>query len=86
MLFDEANNSLDRQSDDLLTQLLGHLKGKVTLILITYRPSLIALADKVYKVSDGRLVEEQSRPLQRAPAPAAAIVIESEPLRLAKGL
>ncbi|MDP6709032.1 MAG: peptidase domain-containing ABC transporter [Alphaproteobacteria bacterium] len=73
VLFDEANSSLDRQSDTLLTELLLDLKGKATLVLITYRPSMLRLADRVYKLKDGRAEPEaQTAPL-RGPELAIAM-------------
>ncbi len=57
ILFDEANISLDMQGDQLLRDYFAELKGKCTMVLVTHRPSLIALADKVYSLIDGRLQE-----------------------------
>lgn len=53
ILFDEANSGLDLQSDDRLKDLLEELKGQHTLVMITYRPSLLRLADKVYDIAVG---------------------------------
>jgi len=57
ILFDEANISLDMRGDQLLRDYFAELKGKCTMVMVTHRPSLIALADKIYSLVDGRLHE-----------------------------
>lgn len=57
VLFDEANMGLDMESDKLLRDYFAEQKGKRTLLLVTHRPSLMSLADKVYTLVDGRLEE-----------------------------
>jgi len=59
ILFDEANLALDIDSDIKLRKYLLSLKGKCTLILATHRPSLIEMADKHYRLTDGKLTEFQ---------------------------
>ncbi|KAF0204915.1 MAG: ATP-binding cassette subfamily C [Gallionellaceae bacterium] len=57
ILFDEANISLDMRMDKLLLDYLIEQKGKCSIVLVTHRPSLIKLADKIYSLVDGRLFE-----------------------------
>ena len=57
ILFDEANISLDMESDTLLRKYLEKQKGSHTMVLVTYRPSLLLLADKTYTLLGGKLVE-----------------------------
>lgn len=57
ILFDEANITLDMVGDRLLREYLTSIKGKCTMVLVTHRPSLLALADKVYALSEGVLTE-----------------------------
>lgn len=66
ILFDEANSAFDAQTDAHLKQVLAGLKGKTTMVLVSHRPSLLALSDRIYDIKDGKLVE---RP-QAAPASA----------------
>ena len=58
ILFDEANTSLDMHADQLLRDYLAELKGRCTVLLVTPRPSLISLADKIYVIKDGVLAED----------------------------
>lgn len=55
VLFDEANIAIDRSGDDHLRDFLEKLRGKHTLILVTHRPSLLKLADRVFAIRDGHL-------------------------------
>lgn len=57
ILFDEANISLDMRMDKLLLDYLAEQKGKCSIVLVTHRPSMLRLADKVYSLADGRLFE-----------------------------
>ncbi|SIT08485.1 ATP-binding cassette domain-containing protein [Insolitispirillum peregrinum] len=57
VLFDEANIALDLMSDKRLKEYLEEQKGKRILILVTPRPSLLSLADRVFTLKDGQLVE-----------------------------
>jgi ATP-binding cassette subfamily C protein LapB len=57
ILFDEANSSMDSAGDEMLKDLLSRLKGRVTMVLVTARPSLLSLADTVYQIEDCGLVK-----------------------------
>jgi ATP-binding cassette subfamily C protein LapB len=57
VLFDEGNNGLDHDSNDRLLQLLRELKGRCTLVLVTYQPSVLRIADRVVELRDGRFHE-----------------------------
>ncbi len=57
LLFDEANAAMDSRGDGILHALLEEMKGECTMILVSHRPSTLRLADRVYEIADGRLVE-----------------------------
>ncbi|MFN8724992.1 MAG: peptidase domain-containing ABC transporter [Rhodospirillales bacterium] len=57
VLFDESNNSLDHDSNDRLLQMLRELKGRSTLVLVSYQPSVLRIADRVLELRDGRFHE-----------------------------
>lgn len=61
ILFDEANSGLDNQSDNDLQKLIGQLKGTATIVLVSYRPSLLRLADKQYDLIDGHLILQDDK-------------------------
>lgn len=55
VLFDEANSGLDQRSDQTLKAAIATLKGRASIVLISHRPSLLALADRQYLLDEGRL-------------------------------
>lgn len=57
LLFDEANGPLDRESDTRLMHALQKRKGQMTMIIVTQRPSYASLADRIYALEEGRLIE-----------------------------
>jgi len=72
LLFDEANSFIDGAGDALLRDLLLHLKGRVTLIMVTQRPSMLRLADRVLEIRDDTLFEHDLQKGQRGrPQPQA---------------
>ena len=67
VLFDEANTAVDGAGDKLLTSELEHMKGKSSMVLVTHRPSLIRMADRVFDLANGTVTERIPDP---PPAPA----------------
>lgn len=59
LLFDEANTTVDLYYDHLIKQMLGQLKGKCTLVMVSNRSSILAIADRVYELSAGNLIEKK---------------------------
>ena len=57
LLFDEANSAMDTSGDDMLREMLEKLKGRVTIVLVTPRPSLLRISDRIFDIQDKRLVE-----------------------------
>jgi ATP-binding cassette subfamily C protein LapB len=89
LLFDEANSFIDGPGDALLLDLLMKLKGRVTLIMVTQRPSMLRLSDRIIEIRDDTLFEH---PLQSKnsdadaepaamPPPASPAPADSSPLR-----
>ena len=57
ILFDESNNGFDRNSNERLIGMLAELKGRATIVLVSYQPSVLRLADRLFELRDGKLVE-----------------------------
>ncbi|MBF0127982.1 MAG: ATP-binding cassette domain-containing protein [Magnetococcales bacterium] len=75
VLFDEANTAIDSSGDEKLKTVLESMHGKVTLIMVTHRPSLEKLADRVYELKHGVLTLKPPRApfvQPRTPAPTPA--------------
>ncbi|MQX38265.1 peptidase domain-containing ABC transporter [Roseospira navarrensis] len=69
VLFDEANTAVDGPGDAAIKACLDRLKGSHTLILVTHRPSLLRMADRVFDLTDGTLVPREAG---AGPAPVPA--------------
>lgn len=72
VLFDEANTAVDTTGDNYLRVWLERAKGKRTLVLVTPRPSLVKLADRVFDLKDGTLIPRAPREDSAVPQGAPA--------------
>jgi len=73
VLFDEANTAVDGSGDNFLRVWLERAKGRRTLVLVTHRPSLLKMADRVFDLDDGVLTPRPPRGAGGAPpAPVGA--------------
>ncbi|MBF0358543.1 MAG: ATP-binding cassette domain-containing protein [Magnetococcales bacterium] len=70
VLFDEANTALDGAGDDNLTNVLAGMRGVSTVVLVSARPSLIKLANRVFILENGTLTLKPEQPAKVNP-PAA---------------
>ena len=55
MLFDEPGTALDHESDQAFIRALHHMRGQVTCLVVTHRPSHIRAADRVLVMSGGMI-------------------------------
>lgn len=62
LLFDDANAGLDYGADASLRALLSDIKGRQTMVIVSFRPSLLRLCDEVW-----RLTAEGLSPVEKAP-------------------
>jgi ATP-binding cassette subfamily C protein LapB len=74
LILDEANSSFDYAADQALAKGLRALKGQVTILLVTNRPSFAAIADRLVTLVDGKFCElERKTP----PMPACSGATEA---------
>lgn len=76
LILDEANSSLDYASDQMLIRGLLSLKGEMTIVLVTNRPSLAAEADRIITLIDGDFVELEN-PARRIATVARAATVNT---------
>jgi ATP-binding cassette, subfamily C, bacterial LapB len=72
VLFDAANISMDSEGDASLRKYLEAEKGRTTFVIVTHRPSLEKLADRIYVLEAGRLSLVEAGAAGAPPAEAAA--------------
>ncbi len=63
ILADEPTGALDSKTGDIILKLLKdlHIKEHVTLIMVTHEPYVANMADKIFNVLDGKIIEEKHR-------------------------
>ncbi len=75
LLFHNADRALDRTGYNLVYSLLGQLKARVTLVIITEDQNIQRLADTQYRLDGGQFTEQKLRETRPAregvPAPEA---------------
>ncbi|MET1415579.1 ABC transporter transmembrane domain-containing protein [Roseibium sp. HPY-6] len=57
LILDEANAQLDQQAEKGLVAALERLKGYLTVVIVSHRPSMLAVADRQFQLGDGQLLE-----------------------------
>jgi len=58
LIMDEATSSLDPETENEIVQEINLLKGKVTLIVIAHRLSIIKNCDRIIRLDNGRIVKD----------------------------
>ena len=56
LVLDEPTSALDAQAENAVMTTLKHLRDTVSLVLITHNLEIIKNADKIYVLSEGRIV------------------------------
>jgi ATP-binding cassette subfamily C protein len=79
LILDEATSALDWENQNLIAKAIEGLRGRMTIITIAHRPSMINFADWVLAIEGGRLVEAGGlKELLAKPDSAIARMIEGE--------
>jgi ATP-binding cassette subfamily C protein len=55
LILDEATASLDPESEAAICTTVRGLRGKMTIVLISHQPALLEVADKVYRLENGKV-------------------------------
>jgi len=58
LVLDEATSALDWENQQAIAEAIAGLRGKLTIVTIAHRPSMIAFADHVVAIDRGRIAEE----------------------------
>jgi ATP-binding cassette, subfamily C, bacterial len=57
LILDEATSALDADNQAVVANAIGLLRGSMTIVTIAHRPSMIAFADRIIAIEDGKVVE-----------------------------
>lgn len=60
LILDESISNIDKESEDLILDLIQKLKEKMTIILITHRLNTVLQADYIYYLDNKKVAEEGS--------------------------
>lgn len=85
LLFDEANAFIDGPADARLLEVLMRLRGRVTLVMVTQRPSMLRLSDRIFEIRDAGLFEHKLPSQGAAHAPQQAGARATPPPQAAPG-
>jgi ATP-binding cassette, subfamily C, bacterial LapB len=85
LLFDEANAFIDGPADARLLEVLMRLRGRVTLVMVTQRPSMLRLSDRIFEIRDAGLFEHKLPSQGAAHAPKQTGARTATPSHAAPG-
>ena len=55
LVLDEATSNLDEAAERSVLRTIEHLRGELTMLAVTHQRPMLALADRVYRVGEGRI-------------------------------
>lgn len=58
LILDEATSALDNESEFLIHEAIGKLKGKTTMLVIAHRLSTIMSSDELFVLENGKITEQ----------------------------
>lgn len=64
LILDEATAALDPESEAAVWSAVQRLRGRATVLAISHQPALMGVADRIYRVADGRAMAVE--PAERA--------------------
>jgi ATP-binding cassette subfamily C protein/ATP-binding cassette subfamily C protein LapB len=73
LILDEPGRALDFAGDEAFQRKLESLRGRQSVLFVTHRPSHLRLADHVFQLSAGRVLNRPSTPRPRGPAPPSEL-------------
>ena len=75
LILDEATSGLDPESEAAVCDTLQQLRGKLTILAISHQSALVKIADKSYRIRDGKILQTENSSERNIPT--AAIDAES---------
>jgi ATP-binding cassette, subfamily C, bacterial len=62
LILDEATSGLDPESEAAVCDTLQQLRGELTILTISHQSALVTIADKTYRIQDGKILHEENSP------------------------
>jgi ATP-binding cassette subfamily C protein len=57
LVLDEATAALDRESERAIWDVVAGFRGRMTVLAISHQQALLDVADRVYRLEDGAVVQ-----------------------------
>jgi ATP-binding cassette subfamily C protein len=61
LILDEATTALDPESEMAICETLQKLRGKLTILSISHQPAMLEVADRAYRIVDGKATQVEHR-------------------------
>ena len=62
LILDEATSALDPKSEVAISETLDSLRGTLTILAVSHQSALVDVADRVYRIKDGKAVLTAEKP------------------------
>lgn len=73
ILFDDSSASMDSEGDAMLLKYIESIRGKVTIVLVSERPSFVRLANKTFYLHNGSLFDAPAGGVSSLQAPSGMV-------------
>jgi ATP-binding cassette subfamily C protein len=60
LILDEATSGLDPESEAAVCDTLQQLRGELTILAISHQSALVTIADKAYRIQDGKILQTEN--------------------------
>lgn len=78
ILFDDSSAAMDSEGDAMLLKYIESIRGKVTIVLVSERPSFVRLANRTLYLHDGSLFDNPAQSVSPLVAPANMSLMASD--------
>lgn len=78
ILFDDSSAAMDSEGDAMLLKYIENIRGNVTVVLVSERPSFVRLANRTLYLHDGNLFDNPTQSVSPLPAPVNASLTTSD--------
>jgi ATP-binding cassette subfamily C protein len=72
LVLDEATTALDPANEAAICETLGKLRGELTILAISHQPAILNVADRAYRLEDGKAYLEWDRLAESVKEPKAS--------------
>jgi ATP-binding cassette subfamily C protein len=75
LILDEATTALDPENETAVCEILSQLRNDLTILAISHQPAILSVADRAFRLEDGKAILEWDRLTERIREPGASASI-----------